>query len=530
MDNTFVNVSAYTDEIDSYMPHFVFYRRGYKAPALGYYGEFLPEEHNRKLTDCYCTACHTRYEDGINNPKHYVHKEFGKCVNCGADVQFRQMNRGRQYYYFTRNFAVFEGGGDLMRIACIKAYQRFISDELEPELGWYTITQYELRPNRAVQFKYLWRNQEKQWEPKKTRAIEPNFARGFYWRDSNYDLINHECVSHSFLRYLFKGEIQLPGMYITWLCRYAEHPQLEYFLHGGVPEIAVDYVADRLGVRLNWKSNDMKKVLRLSKSELEYFMESRGLNYTQYIQWRKYFFQGKSDIERLKYFGNFRGSTEYIEEVEKLTGLPRKKIMDYALKHMNKEGAAFFMICYRDYLHECQKLQYNLNSKPIIMPKDLFTAHERTSGILAAIADKIINSTMHETDEKRRDLEVFDMELGLILRLPRSAKEISDEGAKLDHCVGGYADRHANGKLTIMFLRSISHPNTPYYTMEVTNSLQIEQCRGYRNNRFDEKPEIIIEFERRYSEYLQYVKKQRKKEEAKAKRKKRAQQKVNNAA
>ena len=259
-------------------------------------------------------------------------------------------------------------------------------------------------------------------------------------------------------------------------------------------------------------------------------MESRGLNYTQYIQWRKYFFQGKSDIERLKYFGNFRGSTEYIEEVEKLTGLPRKKIMDYALKHMNKEGAAFFMICYRDYLHECQKLQYNLNSKPIIMPKDLFTAHERTSGILAAIADKIINSTMHETDEKRRDLEVFDMELGLILRLPRSAKEISDEGAKLDHCVGGYADRHANGKLTIMFLRSISHPNTPYYTMEVTNSLQIEQCRGYRNNRFDEKPEIIIEFERRYSEYLQYVKKQRKKEEAKAKRKKRAQQKVNNAA
>ena len=187
------------------------------------------------------------------------------------------------------------------------------------------------------------------------------------------------------------------------------------------------------------------------------------------------------------------------------------------------------MICYRDYLNECQKLQYNLSSKAITMPKDLFAAHERTSGILAAIADKIINSTMHETDEKRRDLEVFDMELGLILRLPRSAKEISDEGAKLDHCVGGYADRHANGKLTIMFLRTISHPNTPYYTMEVTNSFQIEQCRGYRNNRFDEKPAIIEEFERRYTEYLKYIKKKRKKEE-KAKRKKRAQQKVNTAA
>ena len=61
--------------------------------------------------------------------------------------------------------------------------------------------------------------------------------------------------------------------------------------------------------------------------------------------------------------------------------------------------------------------------------------------------------------------------------------------------------------------------------MEVSNELQIVQCRGYRNNNAgNPKPEEIIEFERRYKEYLDEVKKNRKKEAKKAERKKKKQQ------
>ena len=36
----FVNVDAYLDEIKEYMPHYVFYRRGYSAPELVGFGDY----------------------------------------------------------------------------------------------------------------------------------------------------------------------------------------------------------------------------------------------------------------------------------------------------------------------------------------------------------------------------------------------------------------------------------------------------------------------------------------------------------
>lgn len=522
-ENEFVNVTAYLEEIEQYMPKFVFYRRGYRSPVMDIFGIDASEK-DSKATDCYCTACHMRYTDSERSPKSYIHKKDGVCFNCGTRVEFRQMDRGRATYYYMKNFAVFEGAGDLMRIDCIKATQKFIEEDLEPEISCYSISRYELQPGKAVQFKHCFTENGYRWIPKKTRASEPNYAQGFWYRDSNYTLINHEAVGHSFLRYLFKDEIELPALYIQWLCRYAEHPQLEYFLHGGLPVIARKYVEQSLNydiingdstfskIRFNWRSNDLKKILHLTKPELEYFIETGGDYYASYIKWRREFFTGKTPAETVKYFSEFKGTKRYIEEIEQKTGIDRKKIMDYALKRQNNQGTTFFLICYRDYINECIELKYDMKSTAVTMPKDMFGMHERTSHILQAIRDKAENEALHKSDQKRQGLEVIDFELGLELKLPRSVREISDEGAALNHCVGGYADRHAKGKLTIMFLRTLSHPETPYYTMEVANDLHIVQCRGFRNNNANNpKTEEIIEFERRYTEYLKTLKAERKK-------------------
>ena len=525
MEDIFVNVDAYLDEIAEHMPHFVFYRRGYCNPILIGYGDYCEDYRDSKLTDCYCTACHTRYEDGINKPSVYKHKEIGRCANCGATVEYRQMNRGRRTYYRTQNFAVFEGAGDRMRISCIRAIQKFPDEELEPELSWQTVTRYELQPHKAVQFKWRYIYDEKRcvWEPKKSKPIEPNFAAGFFWRDNTYTLINHDCIGKSFLRYLFKGwESELPSMYIQWLCRYAEHPQIEYFLHGGLGYVAKDYVHGKLGstIRLNWRSNDLKKILRLSKPEIEYLIQENGVRYSGYVAFRKSFFQGKTPADTVKYFKAYGTCIDMIKEVEQLSGLERKKIMDFGFKKMNKEGGYFFMIQYRDYLRECKKLQYDMTSTAILMPKDVFAAHEKTQKLLTELEDKELNELLRKHYEKRQELEVVDMELGLMLMQPKAVHEIVDEGAKLNHCVGGYADRHAEGSTTIMFLRLLSRPDMPYYTMEVSNDLKIKQCYGYRNTR-DINAACITAFESRYTEYLEFIKKQRKKAKEKEKRKKR---------
>lgn len=86
---------------------------------------------------------------------------------------------------------------------------------------------------------------------------------------------------------------------------------------------------------------------------------------------------------------------------------------------------------------------------------------------------------------------------------PMSALAYAERGYL---AVGGYAERHATGKLTIMFLRRKSAPDEPYYTMEVSNDYKIVQCRGYKNNWVtnggQEKPQEIINVEKKYQQYL----------------------------
>lgn len=522
----FIEIDNYLEDIKAAMPHYVFYRRGYRSPVIEGFGEFITSEKSRKTTDCYCTACHERYEDGINPPSAYKHKDFGTCARCGAVVQRRAMGRGRQGIRETMNFAVFEGAGDIMRITCIKAELTFPSwqeDELEPYYDWYEVTRYQLEPNSAVQFNYYWNYGEKLWRQKTTKPSNPNFSNGGFCFDSSFTLINENCIGNSFLKYIDRElhEGELPYKYIEWLCRYAEHPQIEYFIKGGLKELAQHYVERSMRHRtyFNWKSNDLKKILRLTKPELNFIQESDGRLYADYMYFRRTIYQGRTPEETIKYYDEFRTCPSIIEEISHITGLQHKKIMDYALRKQNKEGTYFLLTCWRDYLRDCQTLKYDLTDTSVLLPKHLWAAHDRVAKIIKVKEDEILRQKMAGLVEARRDMEVTDMELGLMIRQPYTIKEIVQEGKKLSHCVGGYADRHAEGKLTILFLRKISEPNTPYYTMEVSLGLQIVQCRGYKNNLAGNPKPLEIEiFEERFQEYLDHIKAARQAAEKKAKR------------
>ena len=528
----FVNIEAYMDEIRQYMPQFVFYRRGRACPTIQVLDIEFGEE-NRKATDCYCTCCHQRYTDYDRTPDTYKHKTKGTCHNCGAQVEYREMFRGRKSYYYSWDFVVFEGAGDIMRISCVVVTQKFEDCEFEPKYDWYEVTRYSLEPNNAVQYLQYWRRIGKEgetalvWDKKKGRASQPNFhSGGFYSRNYGYTLINYGTIGNSFLRYIDRElrEYDLPHNYIEWLCRCAEHPQIEYFIKAGLHRLAENCVNGRLGhTYINWRSNDLKKILRLSRPELKYFAENdAGEKYAAYIRFRRDYFTGKTPEETIRYFDAFAHCMMLMDTLRELSGLSNKQIMDYSFKKMNREGSVFFMTCWRDYLRECQMLHYDMNDDVVLRPKDLFKAHERTSGIIQAEHDRIVREKFAALTLERQDMECIDMELGLIVRQPFAVEEIVQEGAKLSHCVGGYADRHANGALTILFLRKISEPDKPYYTMEISNDLEIVQCRGYKNNLAkNPKPEEISIFEERYQKYLDHIKSRRRKETQKAKRKQR---------
>ena len=56
------------------------------------------------------------------------------------------------------------------------------------------------------------------------------------------------------------------------------------------------------------------------------------------------------------------------------------------------------------------------------------------------------------------------------------------EGKALSHCVGSarYTQDHANGKTTIIFVRSKDEPDKPFFTLEYKDG-RIVQIRGKHN-------------------------------------------------
>ena len=67
--------------------------------------------------------------------------------------------------------------------------------------------------------------------------------------------------------------------------------------------------------------------------------------------------------------------------------------------------------------------------------------------------------------------------------MPENARDFVREGMKQGNCVVDYLQRHADGEISILFLRKNDAPDKPFVTMEISDGV-IEQALA----RFNTKP------------------------------------------
>lgn len=142
---------------------------------------------------------------------------------------------------------------------------------------------------------------------------------------------------------------------------------------------------------------------------------------------------------------------------------------------------------YRDYLRECEQLHFDLHDREILFPKDLVAAHDRTMKQIAFEKNKADQEKFQKAVEK---LEKFAWSEGeFFIRPAREQMELTAEGKALHHCVGGYIRRMAEGETAIFFLRKVSEPDKPFYTLELQKK-RVIQCRTEHNASYDRKPDV----------------------------------------
>ena len=323
--------------------------------------------------------------------------------------------------------------------------------------------------------------------------------------------------------------------YAKAINRYRKFPQLEWFIKMGLYKLAAHLINEfhdgafgyesRNGIRgLRKRGKTIFEILGLTKENTRILQSIDGnideLRLLQEAQSSGYNLKAE-ELER--FYKLFGCNTTLIRKEN------RKSTIHKICRYIEREGADYRVgesgQCWRysymqrkerpdireerlqncakdwlDYLNWCKELKYDLNNMFFYFPKNFKKVHDRTAAEYQALQDKKAAEKKRREDERiKREAEVMKKLLeemlkenagidnaflikgkGLILRVPRDAQEIKNEGAALHHCVGTYVDRVAKGQTHIFFVRRVEEPDTPYFTMEYNNG-RVIQCRGNHN-------------------------------------------------
>ena len=152
-----------------------------------------------------------------------------------------------------------------------------------------------------------------------------------------------------------------------------------------------------------------------------------------------------------------------------------------------------------DYWRMARNAGWDLDNPAVRWPKALEAAHDRAMAAEKVVLEKGYRKLFKQQYQR---LKQYGFAWGgLLIRPCKTQAELTAEGEKLSHCVGGYAKAVAKGEKAIFFIRKETAPNNPWYTLELNEKeLRVVQNRGKKNC---ERTEAVRKFEAVWLEWLQ---------------------------
>lgn len=287
---------------------------------------------------------------------------------------------------------------------------------------------------------------------------------------------------------------RLYGDFIRYMVAYCLYPRqvemLRKAAYGWGDPLVKDlvYQGKKNAAVMRWGEDDPRKAFGLSGSEMRALLDSGASVYLI------------EDYKKLRRAG-IAASWKTLRELERNTAEPvRKELTKLCCKHRltpekllgyldrQRNGMRWGLpvTTWRDYVTMAEALGLDMTVETVLLPPTLQRAHEEAVAEVNAQKRRLweqehaveLAAQLERLEQRRRKYNVTAA--GWILRVAESAEEVRAEGVALEHCVGGYAERHMAGTTTILFLRPESDPDTPLYTVEMHDNTMI-QIHGYKN-------------------------------------------------
>ena len=450
-----------------------------------------------------CTVCGTQVHA---RGRRFTQSAYATCPNCGARVSCVPEDGSSFAANYIENVVAVQKGTDGETVFFRQwllhrdnsARWEHIEDFLQETV------RYAIRGNKTAK----WQKQGKESYYMRTERYElDEWTR---WQDNRiydgsyffYPTGIEEALSGTAMQYAdLEGYLEERGHNrnpIYFLEYHAKYPVIEFLWKAGYRNIVHNRIFGMDRENRNailWERKKLKecfkfplRILKLMPPEEWKLDDVQRANYL----WKNYgeritdaemrmALQSRTDVQNLTGAMPYAGIGKILKYIQKQT---EKRKEEKGHTTYTLEG---IIRAYRDYLRECEQLHFDLHDREILFPKDLVAAHDRTMEQVEFEKNKADQEKFQKAVEK---LEKFAWSEGeFFIRPAREQMELTAEGKALHHCVGGYIRDMAEGETAIFFLRKVSEPDKPFYTLELQKK-RVIQCRTEHNASYDRNPDV----------------------------------------
>ena len=465
-----------------------------ELPLVEYTGirtRFVSYDQMKRESTCigYCYNCNSKFR--IKSLNHYG-SEKCKCPNCGTEEfvfrDDRELHDNEFYIDRTKN-------GDYVvraiEIALSPGTDRINVSRKEAErvyirTGSETIMWDRLLSNPSGEMRYSKSQEAVSIAVKKKRVTLSDDAKEGLKYSGLLEYIEAEKLNDSV------SLISIAKYIAVW----QKHPFVEKLAKLGWRRMVDDIIRDVLSIGemdFDEDANELHSVLRLDKLLFRYFAD-RYIDPSKHdlSEIRMYYDMDRNvQPQDVEWCQNEKIATHTLREIIDILGISVHQACEYLERVRISQcfSPAAAATEWRDYLRASQTIEVDLNDKTVRYPSSLKREHDRAvfkqKIILDAKKEEVFQKVCREYGEK---YAYEDDNYSIIA--PASMHDLFEEGRKLNHCVGSYADRIISGHSCVCFIRQKKNPEAPFFTMEIYSEQdRVSQIHGLSNRNVDPRRE-----------------------------------------
>lgn len=174
-------------------------------------------------------------------------------------------------------------------------------------------------------------------------------------------------------------------------------------------------------------------------------------------------------------------SFESLEEIFNTFDITMKTLIDRSIKaiFLNNTSPEDYIDIIHDYIHMCKIIGIEIDKK---LPKNVMSQHDVLALQIKDIQDaKIKEMFKNQIEENKKLIISLPGNPNYSIISPEETNDLIMEGKQMNHCVGSYIDRVADGTSKIFFLRKKNDLKSPYVTIELNKHNNLVQAKAFSN-------------------------------------------------